>query len=119
MSTRRERSLMITEDLIRAYSRRGNYHSDASTSESLGLPGLVAQGLQVAGPAYGALLDAWGEEFLAHGEIELRFVGVVLADTEVCARVDVDGDIATIEVVNSDTERPAAVGSARRLTTSS
>ena len=31
--------------------------------------------MQVAGPAYGLLLDAWGEEFLAHGTIELKFVG--------------------------------------------
>ena len=38
---------------------------------------LVAQGMQVAGPAYGLLLDAWGEEFLAHGAIELKFVGIV------------------------------------------
>ena len=59
------RSLAITEDLVRAYSRRGNYHSDPAMSADLQLPGLVAQGVQVAGPAYGALLDAWGEEFLA------------------------------------------------------
>ena len=53
MSTHRERDLAITEELIRAYSRRGNYHSEASTSDSLGLPGLVAQGLQVADFAAG------------------------------------------------------------------
>jgi acyl dehydratase len=114
VTTRHSRNLLITEDLIRAYSRRGNYHSEASTSGALGLPGLVAQGLQVAGPAYGVLLDEWGEEFLAHGEIELRFVGVVLADTEVSAHVDINDDIATLEVVISDASTPAVVGSARR-----
>ena len=119
VSERRERDLTITDDLIRAYSRRGNYHSDASTSESLGLPGLVAQGLQVAGPAYGLLLNEWGDEFLAHGEIELRFVGVVLAGSEISARVDIDGDNAAIEVVLTDANTPAAIGTARRTPPSS
>ena len=32
------------------------------------------------------LLDEWGEEFLAHGEIEMRFVGMVLAGDTVEAR---------------------------------
>ena len=84
-SLTRDRST-ITEELVRAYSRRGNYHSEAATSAGLGLPGLVAQGVQAAGPAYGVLLDAWGEEFLAHGEIEMRFVGIVLAGDTVDAR---------------------------------
>ncbi len=79
MTEARTRSLSVTEALVRAYSRRGNYHSDPALSASLQLPGLVAQGVQAAGPAYGLLLDAWGEEFLAHGEIEMRFVGIVLA----------------------------------------
>jgi acyl dehydratase len=108
------RSLAITEDLVRAYSRRGNYHSDPAMSADLKLPGLVAQGVQVAGPAYGALLDAWGEEFLAHGEIEMRFVGVVLAGDTVDARVEVDDDSATFEVENTTRSRTAVVGTARR-----
>jgi acyl dehydratase len=108
------RSLAITEDLVRAYSRRGNYHSDPAMSADLQLPGLVAQGVQVAGPAYGALLDAWGEEFLAHGEIEMRFVGIVLAGDAVDARVEVDEDSATFEVENTTRSRTAVVGTARR-----
>ena len=52
------------------------------------MPGLVAQGMQAAGPAYGVLLDAWGEDFLAHGEIEMRFVGLVLAGDTVDASID-------------------------------
>ena len=73
------RTLTITEALVREYSRRGNYHSDAESAAALGLPGLVAQGMQAAGPAYAELLDTWGEEFLAHGQIDLRFVGPVYA----------------------------------------
>jgi acyl dehydratase len=110
------RTLTITDDLIRAYSRRGNYHSDAATSEALGLPGLVAQGVQAAGPAYGALLDAWGDAFLEHGEVEMRFVHVVLAGDTVDADVAVDGETATFEVTNTTRGRVAVTGSARRNT---
>ena len=108
------RRVTITADMIRAYSRRGNYHSDAETATKLGLPGLVAQGVQVAGPAYGALLDAWGEYFLARGEIELRFIAPVLADTTIEAHVAIDGDTATLHVDDVDAGATAVVGNARR-----
>src|SRR5262249_8523467 len=106
----------ITDDDIVAYSRRGNYHSDPETAKSIGLPGLVAQGVQVAGPAYGALLDAWGDAFLEHGEIELRFVGMVLADHEVETRVEFagDDDDATITVDNVTAGQTAVIGTAHR-----
>jgi acyl dehydratase len=108
------RSLTISEELVRAYSRRGNYHSDAAMSADLQLPGLVAQGVQAAGPAYGALLDAWGDEFLAHGEIEMRFVGIVLAGDTIDARIEIDDDTASFEVVNTSGARTAVVGTAWR-----
>ncbi|MGQ0803999.1 MAG: MaoC/PaaZ C-terminal domain-containing protein [Actinomycetota bacterium] len=108
------RELLLTADMLRAYSRRGNYHSEPDEARRLGLPGLVAQGLQVAGPAYGLLLDEWGEAFLAHGELELKFVGMVLDDQTVDAGVTIEGDEATLEVSNRDTGKVAAVGRARR-----
>jgi acyl dehydratase len=114
VTERIDRALTISEELVRAYSRRGNFHSDPTLSADLQLPGLVAQGVQAAGPAYGALLDAWGEEFLAHGEIEMRFVGMVLAGDTVDARVDIDTDEATFEVVSTTATRTAVVGRARR-----
>lgn len=106
----------VTEELIRAYSRRGNFHSDADTAASLGMPGLVAQGVQVAGPAYGMLLDAWGDEFLAHGEIDLRFVGMVVAGDTIAARIEIAADLdgAIIEVTNTTAGRDAVVGHAHR-----
>jgi acyl dehydratase len=113
MNTRR-RDLLLNAELLRAYSRRGNFHSDAEEAGKLGLPGLVAQGMQVAGPAYGVLLDEWGEEFLEHGEIELKFVGMVIDGETVDAAVTINGDHAEIEVVNRDRERPATVGRASR-----
>jgi acyl dehydratase len=106
----------VTEELVRAYSRRGNFHSDAETAAALGMPGLVAQGVQVAGPAYGMLLDAWGEDFLAHGEIDLRFVGMVVAGDTIEARIEIAADLdgATIEVTNTSAGREAVVGRAQR-----
>ena len=106
------RSLHITEELVRRYSRRGNFHSEHATSESLGLPGLVAQGTQVTGPAYGLLLDAWGEEFLAHGQLDVRFVGMVLAGHTVTAAVSCDGSTASIEILNDSRNTTAVVGTA-------
>jgi acyl dehydratase len=108
------RRLVLTGDAIRAYSRRGNYHSEPETAKQLGLPGLVAQGVQVLGPAYGILLDAWGDDFLEHGEFDVRFVGLVTEDDAVDARVEVDGDQAEIEVLNERSDRVAVAGTARR-----
>jgi acyl dehydratase len=113
MSTRR-RDLLLTPALLRAYSRRGNFHSEPDEADRLGLPGLVAQGMQLAGPAYGVLLDEWGEDFLAHGEVELKFVGMVVDGETVDAAVDFDGDRAELEVVNRDRGCVAAVGRASR-----
>jgi acyl dehydratase len=113
-----ERSLTLTGARLRAYSRRGNFHSDDDAARELGLPGLVAQGMQVAAPAYGALLDTWGEAFLARGVLELKFVGMVLEDETVTATVDLDDsatdttDTATLEVTSGSTGRTAVVGTA-------
>ena len=110
----RRASLEVTEELVRAYSRRGNFHSDAETAAELGLPGLVAQGVQVAGPAYDILLAEWGDDFLERGELDLRFVGMVLAGDTIDARVEIaDDHTATIEVTNTTAGRTAVVGSAR------
>ncbi len=108
------RTLALTEDRIRAYSRRGNFHSDAAQAAALGLPGLVAQGVQVAGTAYGVLLDLWGDDFLAHGEFECTFVGMVTGEQVVTASVHVDDGHATFEVVNDTTAKTAVVGRASR-----
>jgi hypothetical protein len=112
------RALTLTEARIRAYSRRGNFHSDAGEASALGLPGLVAQGVQVAGPAYAALLDAWGDEFLARGEFSCTFVGMVTEDHAVTAAVDIDGDRASFTVTNDTTGRTAVVGTASRVPSS-
>lgn len=102
MSAPRRCSLHVTEDLVRRYSRRGNFHTEPTTAASLGLPGLVAQGTQVTGPAYGLLLDAWGEEFLASGELDVRFVGMTLAGDTVTATVTCEETVASIGAAATD-----------------
>ncbi len=113
------RTLTITDELIVRYSRRGNFHSEATDPAAIALGGLVAQGTQVCGPAYGAMLDAWGAEFLDHGELDLRFVGMVLGGDTIDTVVDFDDDVgddvaeASINVRNSSRDHTAAVGTAR------
>lgn len=108
------RDLLLTAELLRAYSRRGNFHSDPREANRIGFLGLVAQGMQVAGPAYGIVLDEWGEEFLEHGEMELKFVGMVMNGETVDATVAIEGERADVEVANRDRDRVAVVGRASR-----
>ena len=111
MSTRR---LHVSEELVRAYSRRGNYHSDPEQSSKLGLDRLVAQGMQAAGPAFAELIDAWGDDFFTAAEIDLRFVGVVHAGDTVTATVEFDGNNATIAVQNDSSQKAAVAGTAQK-----
>jgi hypothetical protein len=57
----------------------------------------------------------WGEEFITHGEIDLRFVGMVWDGQTVEATADVTGNDAVLSVTNVSTGRVAVAGSARRL----
>lgn len=111
-----ERRLHLDPDRLRAYSRRGNFHADPDEARRLGLPGLVAQGMQVGAPAYGVLLDTWGEDFLAHGTLDWTFVGMVLEDEVVAASVEIDDEAsaATVTVVSDTSGRTVLVGSATR-----
>ncbi len=113
-----KRTLELTPELLRRYSRRGNFHSDPEAAGALGYDRLVAQGMQVAGPAYGLLLDEWGEDFLAYGELELKFVGVATDGETVEASVELDGDgnTATITVENVTGACTSVVGRAARRT---
>lgn len=112
--TATRRSLTLTAEMLQAYSRRGNYHSDPDEARRVGLPGLLAQGMQAAGPAYALLLDEWGEEFLEHGELDLRFVGMVWEGQAVDAEIRLADETADVSVTNASDGRAAVVGTARR-----
>ncbi len=114
MSERREHTLSLTPALLRAYSRRGNFHSDPDAAREAGLSEPVAQGMQAAAPAYAVLLDAWGEEWLASGALEVTFVGMVQVGETVRAVVDLDEDEATFEVTDAASGAVRVVGRAAR-----
>lgn len=103
------RSLHLTDDLLRTYSRAGNFHSDDAAAQDMGLPGKVAMGMQTLGPAYGLVLERWGDDLVRAGELECRFVGMVTEDQTADARVSITDGSADIEVVNTDTATTTAL----------
>jgi len=108
------RSLLLTAELLHAYSRGGNFHTDPAEAARLGYDRLLAAGMQVAGPAYGLLLDAWGEDFLARGTVDLKFVGAVYGGETIDADVTIAGDTAEIAVTVRETGATAVTGTAHR-----
>lgn len=105
-----KRRLELTAARLLAYSRSGNFHSDPGAAARLGYEKLVAAGMQVAGPAYGLLLDRFGDEFLERGEIEMKFVGMAVDGDEIEGVLE-DDDTFAVTVVGAD--HPAVVGSGR------
>lgn len=97
------RSLELTGDLLRTYSRAGNFHSDDGAAREMGLPGKVAMGMQTLGPAYGLLVERWGEALVGSGELECRFVGMITEDQTADARVAVRDASADVQIVNAHT----------------
>ncbi len=109
------RSLELTADRIRAYSRSGNFHSDAEAARKAGLRGPVAQGMHLLGPAYGILLEHWGSEFLEVGGLEAQFVAMTYEGTTVDVTVEVGAETATIEVHDQPDGELLATGAAWRV----
>ncbi len=109
------RSLELTPDRMRAYSRSGNFHSDAAAARQAGLAGPVAQGMHLLGPAYGILLEHWGSEFLELGALEAQFVAMTFEGTTVDVTVHVGVETATIEVHDQPDGELLATGAAWRV----
>jgi hypothetical protein len=109
------RSLELTPDRMRAYSRSGNFHSDATAARQAGLAGPVAQGMHLLGPAYGILLEHWGSEFLEHGALEAQFLAMTFEGTTVDVTVHVGVEAATIEVHDQPDGELLATGTAWRV----
>jgi acyl dehydratase len=105
------RRLTLTADLLRTYSRAGNFHSDDDAAREMGLPGMVAMGMQTLGPAYGAALDTWGRDFAATGALTARFFGQVSAGTTVENRIRHMGDYTHFDVLAVSRDTPAATPS--------
>lgn len=96
----RSRRVTLTRELLRTYSRAGNFHSQDAAARAMGLPGMVAMGMQTLGPACSLVLEDQGVECLAHAELEARFFGLVLEDDTVEATVAHDKRQATFAIRN-------------------
>lgn len=107
------RTLTLTADLLRTYSRAGNFHSDDGAARAMGLPGMVAMGMQTLGPACGLLLDDGGEDLLGRAEMEARFFGLVLEGDTVEATVARSNGTASFEVRNLSKGLTTAAGQVR------
>lgn len=108
--TGRTARMTLTAELLRTYSRAGNFHSDDDAARAMGLPGMTAMGMQTLGPAYGSVLDAWGTDFVARGVLEAAFFGVVLEDDTVETTVDSSDHGARFEVFNVTRNATTAAG---------
>jgi hypothetical protein len=109
----RQRSLRLELDRLRAYSRRGNFHSEPEIAARLGYPAPVAQGMQAAAPAYALLLDVWGETLLRDAEVTWAFHRPVLAGQTVDSRVHLGADTASFTVgIAGESGTPEANGPA-------
>ena len=118
MSRASERRFLVSEDRIRAYSRRGNYHSDrADGGGARACPASSRKACRSTARPTAHCSTSGATTFLEHGEIDVRFVGVVMAEEEIVADVAIDDGTATISVENASTGRTAAVGEARREAT--
>ena len=85
-----------------------------AAASDAGLPAPVAAGHAGGGTGVRVLLlEAWGDGWLDHGELELRFVAMVRADETIEAVVDLDGNEATVEVRGAAGDL-RVVGQARR-----
>lgn len=104
------RRLTLDADLLRTYSRAGNFHSDDTAARDMGLPGMTAMGMQTAGPAYAVGLDAWGDALVERGTLEAKFFGLVLEGDTVEVAVERDGGAAEFRVVNVTRDAPTATG---------
>lgn len=108
------RRLTLSADLLRTYSRSGNFHSDDDAARRMGLPGMVAMGMQTLGPVCGILLDEWGDVALDGGVFEARFIGLVLEDDTVEGSVTKADDGAIFEIRNVTKSLTTAAGRVAR-----
>lgn len=105
----RRRSLRLEPELLRTYSRRGNFHSEPELAARLGYPAPVAQGMQVAAPAYGLLLEAWEDALLRDAEVHWTFHRPVVAGRTVTALAQIGPDAASFTVgIDDESGAPEA-----------
>ncbi|MBI2872173.1 MAG: MaoC family dehydratase [Chloroflexi bacterium] len=89
------RAVMFTLDRMRMFSawpgkeRFGrtllNQHTDHRIARRLGRPAAIVQGCQLSALVEDMLLNAFGEQWLKGGKLQVSYIGVVCADEEITA----------------------------------
>ncbi|MEJ1974748.1 MAG: MaoC family dehydratase [Acetobacteraceae bacterium] len=67
-------SKRITMEKMARYSGAGNFHSDDTAGEQLGLGGAIVQGGQLVGYLNEMLTRSLGAGFIAGGEVAVNFI---------------------------------------------
>lgn len=79
-------SKRITMEKMARYSGAGNFHSDDSAGEQLGLGGAIVQGGQLVGYLNEMLTRSLGAGFITGGEIAVNFIRPVRPGDTVTTR---------------------------------
>lgn len=90
-----KRTIKVSQAIIDRYGQINGdndiIHYDHDYSLKRGFRGPIAHGLMVTGYAVEMALRKWGKDFVYRGEVDVRFVGPVIADDEVVVDIEADG----------------------------
>lgn len=68
-----------------------NVHTDLAAAQQSGLPTRAASGAMCLGYLTELMVDLFGEQWLSHGELTSKFIGVVDAGDDVVSKARVTG----------------------------
>jgi acyl dehydratase len=94
----------VTQDDMTLYSGPGNIHSDIEVAKRTGLDAPIAQGMMTLAFASELMTRICGSEWLAHGEISVKFTKPVRAEDEVTVRADERDGVYEITATNQHGE---------------
>jgi len=77
-----------------------NLHTDHDVTQRIGLPGVIAAGTQLQAYLTEMMIDLFGEAWMAHGTMELKFIKTVLVGDLVLSKATVESK----RTVGSDQE---------------
>jgi acyl dehydratase len=90
----------VTQDDMTLYSGPGNIHSDVEVARRTGLDAPIAQGMMTLAYASELMTKVHGDEWLASGEISVKFTKPVFAGDTVVVTAVSSGASYDIEAKN-------------------
>lgn len=102
------RSIEITLEKMRRHSGPGkNVHTDQEVAEEHGLPAPVPSGIMMLGYVSDWLLGHFGDPWLSEGELDVKYVDIVLPGDTLVLTGTVEEDTDTEMRVNVECRVPA------------